>query len=126
MPIFPKGGGGGSLLPNEGTVVKFEESDGKLLWDGKEIAEVLGGTIYEIHTITAPEITAKRFALGHSLDITRPMSLILATPNREALLQVRNLDFTYLTSGNYISWDGLGMTSCAQPGDYVITIYYEE
>lgn len=126
MPIYPKGGGSGTSLPNAITVLKFEEANGKLLWDGKEITQVLGGAIYEIHTVTALEITAKKFALGHSLDIMRPMSLILATPNGEALSQVRNLDFTFLESGNYISWDGLGMDSCVQSGDYVITTYYEK
>lgn len=127
MPIYPKGGGGGggTTLPNAETVLKFDEESSVLTWDGKTVALDAQNVIYEMHTVTAGEATAKRATLARNIDAAKPVYLALVAPSGSSIAQVTGIDYTVLESTKQISWDGFGLNTCVLAGDILAVVYYE-
>lgn len=125
MPIYPKGGGGGTDLPNAETVLKFDEESSVLTWDGKTVALDAQNVIYEMHMVTAGEVIAKKATLARNIDAAKPVYLALVAPSGSSIAQVTGIDYTVLESTKQISWDGFGLDTCVLAGDILAVVYYE-
>ena len=126
MPLISGGGGGGgTALPNAETVLKFDEESSVLTWDGKTVALDAQNVIYEMHTVTAGEVTAKKATLARNIDAAKPVYLALVAPSGSSIAQVTGIDYTVLESTKQISWDGFGLDTCVLAGDILAVVYYE-
>lgn len=126
MPLISGGGfGSGTTLPNAETVLKFDEESSVLTWDGKTVALDAQNVIYEMHTVTAGEVTAKRATLARNIDAAKPVYLALVAPSGSSIAQVTGIDYTVLESTKQISWDGFGLDTCVLAGDILAVVYYE-
>ena len=119
------GGGSGTTLPNAETVLKFDEESSVLTWDGKTVALDAQNVIYEMHTVTAGEVTAKKATLARNIDAAKPVYLALVAPSGSSIAQVTGIDYTVLESTRQISWDGFGLNTCVLAGDILAIVYYE-
>jgi len=119
------GGGSGTTLPNAETVLKFDEESSVLTWDGKTVALDAQNVIYEMHTVTAGEVTAKKATLARNIDAAKPVYLALVAPSGSSIAQVTGIDYTVLESTRQISWDGFGLDTCVLAGDILAVVYYE-
>ena len=119
------GGGSGTTLPNAETVLKFDEESSVLTWDGKTVALDAQNVIYEMHTVTAGEVTAKRATLARNIDAAKPVYLALVAPSGSSIAQVTGIDYTVHESTKQISWDGFGLDTCVLAGDILAVVYYE-
>lgn len=119
------GGGSGTTLPNAETVLKFDEESSVLTWDGKTVALDAQNVIYEMHTVTAGEVAAKRATLARNIDAAKPVYLALVAPSGSSIAQVTGIDYTVLESTKQISWDGFGLDTCVRAGDILAVVYYE-
>lgn len=119
------GGGSGTTLPNAETVLKFDEESSVLTWDGKTVALDAQNVIYEMHTVTAGEMTAKKATLERNIDAAKPVYLALVAPSGSSIAQVTGIDYTVLESTRQISWDGFGLNTCVLAGDILAVVYYE-
>ena len=119
------GGGSGTTLPNAETVLKFDEESSALTWDGKTVALDAQNVIYEMHTVTAGEVTAKRATLARNIDAAKPVYLALVAPSGSSIAQVTGIDYVVLESTRQISWDGFGLDTCVLAGDILAVVYYE-
>ena len=119
------GGGSGTTLPNAETVLKFDEESSVLTWDGKTVALDAQNVIYEMHTVTAGEVTAKKATLARDIDAAKPVYLALVAPSGSSIAQVNGIDYTVLESTKQISWDGFGLNTCVLAGDILAVVYYE-
>ena len=126
MPLISGGGGGGgTALPNAETVLKFDEESSVLTWDGKTVALDAQNVIYEMHTVMAGEVTAKKATLARDIDAAKPVYLALVAPSGSSIAQVNGIDYTVLESTKQISWDGFGLDTCVLAGDVLAVVYYE-
>jgi hypothetical protein len=112
-------------LPNAETVLKFDEESSVLTWDGKTVALDAQNVIYEMHTVTAGEVTAKKAALARNIDAAKPVYIALVAPSGSSIAQVTGIDYTVLESTKQISWDGFGLDTCVLAGDILAVVYYE-
>lgn len=124
MPIYPKGGGGGTTLPNAETVEKFSEEGSSLFWDGKPISCDASNIVTELRTLSESEISAKRITLAHTADASLPIDLHIISSTTSSLSQIRGIDFVLIEASNQISWDGFGMNSIPILGDQLYLKYY--
>lgn len=125
MPLISGGGGGRTALPNAATVLKFNEESNILTWDGKTVALDAQNVIYEMHTVTSGEVTAKKATLARNIDAAKPVYLALVAPSGSSIAQVTGIDYTVLESTKQISWDGFGLDTCVLAGDILAVVYYE-
>ena len=125
MPLISGGGGGRTALPNAATVLKFNEESNILTWDGKTVALDAQNVIYEMHTVTAGEVTAKKATLVRNIDAAKPVYLALVAPSGSSIAQVTGIDYVVLESTKQISWDGFGLDTCVLAGDVLAVVYYE-
>ena len=129
MPLISGGGsfgsGSGTTLPNAETVLKFDEESSVLTWDGKTVALAAQNVIYEMHTVTAGEATAKKATLARNIDAAKPVYLAIVAPSGSSIAQVTGIDYTVLESTKQISWDGFGLDTCVLAGDILAVVYYE-
>ena len=125
MPLISGGGGGRTALPNAATVLKFNEESNILTWDGKTVVLDAQNVIYEMHTVTSGEVTAKKATLARDIDAAKPVYLALVAPSGSSIAQVTGIDYTVLESTKQISWDGFGLDTCVLAGDILAVVYYE-
>ena len=127
MPLISGRGsfGSGTNLPNAETVLKFDEESNILTWDGKTVALDAQNIIYEMHTVTSGEVTAKKATLARNIDAAKPVYLALVAPSGSSIAQVTGIDYTVLESTKQISWDGFGLDTCVLAGDILAVGYYE-
>lgn len=102
-------------VPYDNTVSGLTATDVQGAID--EIAASTNGSVVALHTITAPEATAKAITLPSSP--TTPATTILTPAGGPG--QFYGADFT--VSGSTLSWSGLGLDGILSTGDQ-LTIFY--